>query len=182
MGLVLIGTIFSKSLIQFSVDGWGCVPSLLFTWGQSMVDLMKIMATSFKRSLACAPTLQQATANPCLHRGLLDTPGQVWVSLLWGLCSFSWVLVNTRFCLCLPRVCFPVLCKFWWLHSGVSGNLLQKGLCHIRICCTQSPCPCGSPLLTCTSPGDIQTQFCLSLCGVSGSWCVQGLFEPSERL
>ena len=22
--------IFSKSLIQFSIDGWGCVPSLLF--------------------------------------------------------------------------------------------------------------------------------------------------------
>ena len=22
----------SKSLIQFSVDEWGCVPSLLFTW------------------------------------------------------------------------------------------------------------------------------------------------------
>ena len=28
-----------KSLIQFSVNGWGCVPSLLFTWGQTMVDL-----------------------------------------------------------------------------------------------------------------------------------------------
>ena len=27
-----------------------------------------------------------------------------------------------------------------------------------------------------------QTQFCLSLCGVSGSWCTQGLFEPSENL
>ena len=25
-------------------------------------------------------------------------------------------------------------------------------------------------------------QFCLSLCGVSGSWCAQGLFELSERL
>ena len=28
----------SKSLIKFSVDGWSCVPSLLFTWGQTMVD------------------------------------------------------------------------------------------------------------------------------------------------
>ena len=26
----------SKSLIQFSVDGWSCVPSLLFTWGQPL--------------------------------------------------------------------------------------------------------------------------------------------------
>ena len=25
---------------------------------------------------------------------------------------FSWVLVPTRFCLCLPRVCYPVLWKF----------------------------------------------------------------------
>ena len=31
----------------------------------------------------------------------------------------------------------------------------------------QSPCPCSSPLLNCTSTGDTQTQFCLSLCGVA---------------
>ena len=44
------------------------------------------------------------------------------------------------------------------------------------------PCPYGRPLLSRTSAGDAQTQFCLSLCGVSGSWCAQGLFEPSELL
>ena len=39
LGLVLMGVaMFSKSLIQFSVDGWGCVPSLLFTWGQTMAE------------------------------------------------------------------------------------------------------------------------------------------------
>ena len=76
----------------------------------------------------------------------------------------------------------PVLCKFWWLYGGVNGDLLQEGLCHTQPCCTQSPCPCSSPLLTRTSAGDTQTQFCLSLRGVSGSWCTQGLFEPSERL
>ena len=58
----------------------------------------------------------------------------------------------------------PVLCKFWQLYGGVNGNLLQEGLCHTQVCCTQSPCPCGSPLLTRTSTGDTQTQFCLSLC------------------
>ena len=51
-----------------------------------------------------------------------------------------------------------------------------------QACCSQSPCPCGSPLLTCTSIRDTQTQFCLSLCGVSGSWCIQGLLESTERL
>ena len=34
------------------------------------------------------PTLHQATADPRLHRRLLDTYGQVWVSLLWGHWSF----------------------------------------------------------------------------------------------
>ena len=92
----------------------------------------------------------------------------------------SWVLVHTRFCFCPPRICFPVLCKFWRLYGVVNGDLLQEGLCHTHVCCTQSPCPHSSPLLTCTSTGDTQTQFCLSLCGVSGSWCTQGLFEPSK--
>ena len=95
---------------------------------------------------------------------------------------FSWVLVSTRFCLCPPRVCFPspvsVLAALWW----VSGHILQEGLCHTEVHCTQSPCPHSSPLLTHTSSGDTQTQFCLSLCGVSGSWCAQGMFEPSECL
>ena len=93
---------------------------------------------------------------------------------------FSWVLVHTKLCLCL-RVCFPVLCKFWQLYGGVSGDLLQEGLCHTQVC-TQSPCRCSSPLLTCTSTGDAQTQCCLTVCGVPGSWGTQGLFEPSERL
>ena len=38
MGLVQMGML-SKSLIQFSVDRWSCVPSLLFTWGQTTVVL-----------------------------------------------------------------------------------------------------------------------------------------------
>ena len=66
----------------------------------------------------------------------------------------------------------------WW----VNGNLLQEGLCHTQVCCTQKPYPWGSPLLTRTTTGDAQIQFCLSLCGVPGSWCTHGLFEPSEHL
>ena len=76
----------------------------------------------------------------------------------------------------------PVLCKFWWLYGGINGDLLQEGLCQTQVCCTPSPCPCGSPLLTQTSTGDTQRQFWLSLCGVSGSWCTQGLFALSKGL
>ena len=41
--LVLMGRVMlSKSLIQFSVDGWSCVPSLIFTLGQTMMEVIKI--------------------------------------------------------------------------------------------------------------------------------------------
>ena len=54
-----------------------------------MVEVMKIVATSFKWSHAgttalSAPSLQKATTNPRLHWTWLDTHRQVWVSLLWG--------------------------------------------------------------------------------------------------
>ena len=58
-----------------------------------MVEVMKIMVTSFKRSHAALlhsvfPTLHQATTNPRFHWRLLDTYRQVQDSLLWGHCSF----------------------------------------------------------------------------------------------
>ena len=183
----------SKSFIQFSVDGWICVPSLLFTWGQTMVEVMKIMATSFKRSMqtplhSVPPTMQQqATANPCLCWRLLDTHSQVWVSFLWGHCSFLLGPGVHKVLFVPSKSLFPVLCKFWWFYGGVNGDLLQEGLCHTQACCTQSPWPCGSPLLTCTSTGDTQTQFwgvsvgslcpgahkvCLSLLSISGRYGV----------
>ena len=58
-----------------------------------MVEVMKIMAASFKRphagtATSVPPALQQATAGPRLRRRLLDTHRQVWVSLLRSHCSF----------------------------------------------------------------------------------------------
>ena len=68
---------FSKFLIQFSIDGWGCVPSLLFDLKPNYGEVMKIMATSFKRSHACTATL--SAPDPAAgHRQpmpLLETPG-----------------------------------------------------------------------------------------------------------
>ena len=83
----------SRSLIQFSVEGRGCVPSLYLTCSQTMVEAMGTMGTSFQRSHdallhSVPPTLQQATADPRLHQRLPDTHGQVWVRLLWDRCSF----------------------------------------------------------------------------------------------
>ena len=122
-------------------------------------------------------------AGHCQPTPLPETPGHLQANLGQALVG-SLLLSPGSWCaqgLCPPRVCFPVLCKLWQLYGGVNGDLLHEGLCHIQICCIQAPCSYGSPLLTHTSTGDTQTQFCLSLCGVSGSWGTQSLFEPSEH-
>ena len=127
-------------------------------------------------------TLQQATADPRLRQRLLDTHGQVWVSLLWGHCSFLLGHGVYKVLFVPSKSLFsPGLCKFWWLYGGVNGDLLQEGLCHTRVCCTQGPC--GWPLLTCTSIGDVHT-----LKGRSCSVSVESpgahkvLFVSSEHL
>ena len=103
-------------------------------------------------------TLQQATADPYFSERLLDTHGQVWVSLLRGsLLLFPGSCCTESFVCVLQESVFPVLCKFWRFYGGVSGGLLQKRLRNTQVCCTQSPCPCGRPLLTRTSTGHTQT-------------------------
>ena len=129
------------------------------------------------------PALQQATTNPHLRWRPLDTHRQVWVSLLWGHCSFLLGPSVHKVLFVPSKSVSPVLRKFWQLYGGVNGNLLQEGLCHIQVCCTQSPCSWSRPLLTRISTEDTQT-----LKGRSGSVSVGSpgvhkvLFEPSEHL
>ena len=134
-----------------------------------MVEVVKIMATSFKRSHAGISALSASNPAAGCHRpaALSETPGHSQAGLGQSLVRSlllspgSW---NARDSVCtLQESVSPVLCKFC---GGVNGHLLQEGLCHTQVCCTQSPCPCSSPRLTRTSVGDTQTQFCLSLCGV----------------
>ena len=113
----------SKSLTQFSVDGQNCVPSLLSdlrpNYGGGNEDNGDLLQKVSCRHCCtqcpqpCSwPPPTHASANPCLRQRLLDTHGQVWVSLFGVTAPFSWVLVCTRFCLCPPRVCVPVLSMF----------------------------------------------------------------------
>ena len=81
----------SKSLIQFSVEGQGCVPSLLFdlrpNYGEGNEDNGNLLQkVSTRHATLSAPN--PATGHPHLCQRLLDTNGQVWVNLLWGHCSF----------------------------------------------------------------------------------------------
>ena len=130
-------------------------PPSYMTWGQIMVEVLKVMATSSKRPYAGTVAFSVPNPEAGHHRPmpLPDTPGHSWASLgqsLVGsllLSSGSWC---TQGSVCaLQESVSPVLCKFW-----VNGNLLQEGLCHTQVYCTQSPWPRSSPLLTCSSSGD----------------------------
>ena len=132
-----------------------------------MVEVMKIMATSFKRSHAHTATLSapDSAVGHCWPMPLPETYRHSWASLgqsLVGslLLSPGSSCTQVSFC-ALPESVSPVLCKFWQLYGRVNGDLLQEGLCHTQVYCTQSPCPCSSPLLTHAFSGDTQTQFCL---------------------
>ena len=83
-------------------------PPGCLTWGQTMVEVMKVDATSFKSVLI----LQQATADPRLHQRLLDTHGQVWVSLLEGHSSFPLGpdAHKVYLCVCVSQSLFPWSC------------------------------------------------------------------------
>ena len=113
------------------------------------------------------------------NRSIFSLQQSVWVNLFWGHYCFFMGPGAHKVVSGPSKSLFPVQCKFWQLYDGVNHDLIQDGLCHTQVCYTQSPCSCGSPLLTHTATGDAQTEFCLSLCGVPGSWCTQGLCEPS---
>ena len=129
-----------------------------------MVEAMKTVAASFKRPLARTAQCPQACIRPPPTHA---SAGDSWTllgksgSVSCGVAApFSWVLVHTRSaCACQESVSQS------WVSSGsaggVNGDLLQEGLCHTQVRCTQSPCPCSSPLLTRTSAGDTQTQIWL---------------------
>ena len=83
--LVLMGgAMLSKSLkSNFLLMDWAVFPPCCLTWGQTMVEIMKIMATSFKRSCVhtaafsapkLAPGHRQPTSPP-------ETPGHSRASL-----------------------------------------------------------------------------------------------------
>ena len=94
LGLVLMGgAMLNKSLIQFSVEEQGCVPSLLFDLGPDYGGgnedngelLQKVPCRHcYTQWLSPAAGHHQPTPPP-------ETPEhsrRVWVSLLWDHCSF----------------------------------------------------------------------------------------------
>ena len=153
-----------------------------------MVEAMKIMMTSFKRSHAGTATLSAPSlaADHCRPTPPPETSGHSRASLGQSLVGSlllspgSWCAQG--FVCALPESVSPVLCKFWQLCVGVNGDLLQEGSCHTQVCCTQSPCP----LWQATAASYLHRRQTLKGRSDSVSMGSPGvhkvLFEPSEHL
>ena len=113
LDLVLMGrAILSKSLIQFSVHGWGCVPSLLFGLRPNSGRDNEVNGDLLQKDLLVFTAQEPIVGGSC--RKNHASTGVSWTltgksgSVTCGATApFSWILVPTRFCLCPPRVCFP---------------------------------------------------------------------------
>ena len=132
MGLVLMGGgTLSKSLIQFSVDGRGCVPSLLFDLRPNYGGGNEDNGDLFKRPHADTATLSapNPAAGHCIPTPLPENPVHSWASVgqsLVGSLLLSPGSQSTQCSVCaLQESVSPVLCQFWQLSSGVIGHLLH---------------------------------------------------------
>ena len=168
-----------KSLIQFSVDGQCCVPSLFFDLRSNYGGVNAYNGNLLQKvpwthcHTQCPQTLQQATTNPCLCQRLLDTHRQVWVSLLWGHCSFLLGPGAHKVLFVPSKSLFPQSC----VSSGGSmaglmvtssiGLMPYPGQLH------PEPLSLCRPLLTCTSAGDTLT--------LKGRACSVSLRSPSAH-
>ena len=153
LGLVLMGgATLSKSLIQFSIDRWGWVPSLLFDlrpnygWGnEDNFDLLQKVPCRHCHTQCCQP----CSSPPLVHasaRVSWTLRGKTG-SVTYGVTSpFSWVLVCTNFCV-------------FWTQSPT----LQQATPDLYLRRRHS---------------NIQRQVCFSLCGFF--WCAQGCLWPLQ--
>ena len=133
----------SKSLIQFSANSWGCAhslrqpsPGVCSLCARAIGSKDRANGGLLQVDISHTPHLpglllpeplsrREATAELCVCRRPSNTHGQGWLSLLWGHCSFPWVLAWTSFVCTLQdspiEPLLPSRCGFSFvLGHGVS--------------------------------------------------------------
>ena len=129
------GAMLSKSLIQFSVDRLGCVPSLLF-------DLSNEDNCDLLQKVQCSP---RPSSRPLLtHASTRDS----WTltgksgSVSCGITTpFSWVWFAQGFVCAFQESVSPVLCMFWWLYGGLVVTSPKRVYAIPRSAAPRAPVP-----------------------------------------
>ena len=112
-----------------------------------MVEVMKIMVTSFKRSHARTATFSapNTAAGHCQHMPLPETPGHSWTSLGQSLVG-SLLLSPGSWCtqgsVCaLQGSISPVLCKFWQPMVGLMVTFSKRTYAIPKSAAPRAPAP-----------------------------------------
>ena len=135
----------SKSLIQFSVDGEGCVPSLWFdlrpNYGEGNEDngdfLQKVPCRH------CCTQCPQPCSRPLPTHASTETPGhsraRLSQSLVGSLLLFPGSWYTQGFVCALQESVSSVLLKFWQLYGGVNGDPSKKAYAIPRSAAPRAP-------------------------------------------
>ena len=122
-------------------------PPFCLTWGQTTVEVMKIMTTSFKMSHACTAALStpDPVAGHCWRMSPLETAGHSWVCLGRSLVG-SLLLSPGSWCaqafVCALQECVsPVLCKFWWFYGMLTVTSSKRAYAILRSAASRAPAP-----------------------------------------
>ena len=174
---------------EFLLMGGAMFPPCFLTWGQNMVEVMKITATSFKRSCASTATFSafDPAAGHCQPTPPPETPGHSWASLGQSLVGSLLPSPGSGcaqgFVCALQESVSPVLCKFWWLYGGVNCDSSKRAYAIPRSAAPRALAPVTGHCW----PIPPQETLKHSKAGLTQSlWrllvCTTVLFEPSEHL
>ena len=160
--------------------GGAVFPLCCLAWGQTVVEVMKIMVTSFKRSSASTAALSvpDRIAGHCWPTPLPETPGHPWAnlgqflvgSLLLSPASGAHKVLFVPSKSPFPRSCVSSGSSMVGLMMTSSKKAMpDSGLLHPESMPLQQAM--ADPYL-CRRHSDTQQQVWLSLCVLS--WCTQG--------
>ena len=111
-----------------------------------MVEVMKIMVTSFKRSHACTATLNapKCSSPPPTHASTRDSCTLMGKS---GSVSYGSLLLSPgswcpqAFVFVLQEYVSPVVCKFRWLYGGEMATSSRRTYAVPRSTAPRAPAP-----------------------------------------
>ena len=135
----------SKSVIQFSVEGWLYVPFLLFDLrpnydggNEDNGDLLQNVPFMHCYTQCPQPCSrpQQTDASARDSWTLRASLGQVSCGVT---ALLSWVLVYTGFVCALQESVSPVLCKFWQLYDGLMATSSKRAYAIPRSTAPRAP-------------------------------------------
>ena len=164
--------------------GVAVFPLCCLTWGQTTVEIMKIMVTFFKRSYSCITVLRVLgpAAGHCQPTSLPETLGHSWTnlgqSLMGSLFLFPGSWCAQGFVFAVPASVSQSCVSSRGSVVGLMATSPNRAYAIPKSAAPRAP----SPSAVHCWPIPLQEtlkHFLLSLCGVSGSWFTQGLFESS---